>query len=533
MPVDAAVRREPLLASATAAALAAAMCWLGPPGSDFAAHEYQRGVFLEDGFALWNNLWYAGRYTFVTYSVLYYPLAAAVGIRLLAVATVAVAAFAFAVVVGREWGRPARWSSRTFAVVWAGIVLSAAFPFVLGVALAMLALWALQAGARRRFALLAVLTLAASPIAFLLLAVLLAAVGPSRVRERARLVAPAAILAAGGIAELVLWRLFPSDGRFPFSPQELLAACTFCLIGTVVTWRAAQARSLRWIFPVYLVVCLGAYVVPSAIGENVTRLRFAALPLAVLALALRNWRPPIVSVGVLALALSWNVTPLLASFEKGRDDQTSRAAYWQPAIEFLRANLTPSYRVEVVDTAGHWAAVYLPRAGIPLARGWFRQDDFPQNSVLYSRVGAASYAAWLRTLGVRYVVLTEAPPDYSARSEAALLASGRSGLRPVFRSPSFTIFALRAPQKLVTGPGRPDVAALTPTRVDLRLTRPGRYRVAVRYSPYWHARGACVERGRAGMIRLTARRSGVVVMNFDVGAERALAALVGDADRCA
>jgi hypothetical protein len=35
------------------------------------------------------------------------------------------------------------------------------------------------------------------------------------------------------------------------------------------------------------------------------------------------------------------------------------------------------------------------------------------------------------------------------------------------------------------------------------------------------------------MIRLTARRSGVVVMNFDVGAERALAALVGDADRCA
>ena len=50
---------------------------------------YQRAVFLDHGFALWNNLWYAGRYSFVTYSLLYYPLAAAVGIRPLAVATVA------------------------------------------------------------------------------------------------------------------------------------------------------------------------------------------------------------------------------------------------------------------------------------------------------------------------------------------------------------------------------------------------------------------------------------------------------------
>ena len=40
-----------------------------------------------------------------------------------------VGAGAFAIVVGREWGPAARWSSRTFAVVWAGIVLSAAFPF--------------------------------------------------------------------------------------------------------------------------------------------------------------------------------------------------------------------------------------------------------------------------------------------------------------------------------------------------------------------------------------------------------------------
>jgi hypothetical protein len=36
-------------------------------------------------------LWYAGRYSFVTYSALCYPLAAWLGIRLPAVATIAVA----------------------------------------------------------------------------------------------------------------------------------------------------------------------------------------------------------------------------------------------------------------------------------------------------------------------------------------------------------------------------------------------------------------------------------------------------------
>src|SRR5215218_6600168 len=161
--------REALLSAAAAASLAALLAWLGPPGTDLAAHAYQRNLFVQEGFELWNNFWYAGRYSFVTYSVLYYPLAAFFGIKLLAVATIATAALAFAVVLGREWGPTARWSSRTFAVVWAGIVLSAAFPFALGAALALLAIWALQARARGRFGLLAVLTLAASPLSFLLL----------------------------------------------------------------------------------------------------------------------------------------------------------------------------------------------------------------------------------------------------------------------------------------------------------------------------------------------------------------------------
>jgi hypothetical protein len=194
------VARDALLSAAGAAGLAAILLWLGPPGIDFAAHAYQRTLFLQHGFVLWNNFWYAGRYSFVTYSVLYYPLAALIGIRVLAVASVATAALAFTVVLGREWGRAARISSRSFAVIWAGVVLSAAFPFALGAALALLAVWALQRGARRRFALLALLTLAASPLAFLLLAVLLGGIALARRAEAIR--APAAVVAAAGLVEL-------------------------------------------------------------------------------------------------------------------------------------------------------------------------------------------------------------------------------------------------------------------------------------------------------------------------------------------
>src|SRR5213083_3470793 len=170
------VVREATISTAVAAILATFLLWAMPPGIDFAAHAYQRTAFLQHGFALWNNFWYAGRYSFVTYSLIYYPLAALIGIKLLAVATVSIAALAFAVVLGREWGPTARWSSRTFAVVWAGIVFSAAFPFALGAALALLALWALQTGSRWKFGALAALTAAASPLAFLLLALVLAGI---------------------------------------------------------------------------------------------------------------------------------------------------------------------------------------------------------------------------------------------------------------------------------------------------------------------------------------------------------------------
>jgi len=518
--------REAALSAVAAATSASLLVWLGPPGADLAEHAYQRTLFLQHGFTLWNNFWYAGRYSFVTYSLLYYPFAALLGIRLLAVATVSTAALAFAVVIGRQWGPAVRWSSRTFAVVWAGIVLSAAFPFALGAALALLAIWALQARMHWRFALLTALTLAASPLAFLLLALLLAGVGLARRHERSLLV-PALTLAAVGGVEVVLWRLFPG-GRYPFSLQELGAAIVFCVLGAGLTWRVERARPLRWVFVIYLAACLAAYVIPSALGENVARLRYAAVPLAVLMLSLRRWRPLPVCVAALLLAVSWNVTPIAGQYVKGLDDPASSRAYWQPAIAYLHGHLTPSYRVEAVDTVGHWAAVYLAEAQIPLARGGFRQDDFPVNRLLYDELGPAEYLDWLRGLGVGYVVLTNAPADYSARGEAALLRSGRSGLRPLLRSRNLTIFAVPLPRPILPGPGRPRVLGMSGTSVRLRLSRPGVYRLAVRYSPYWHVEGACLSGAADGMTRIAAEHPGRLELRFRIDAGSALSAVTGD-----
>ena len=124
---------------------------------------------------------------------------------------------------------------------------------------------------------------------FRALVVFLCAAGSARLGDGWK--KPAAVVAAGCVAAALLWRLFPDPGRFPFPSGELLAALTFCAIGIGLSWNVEHARVLRMLFATYAVLCLVAYFVPSDIGANVARLRFAAIPIAALTLSLRRWRP--------------------------------------------------------------------------------------------------------------------------------------------------------------------------------------------------------------------------------------------------
>ena len=144
----------------------------------------------------------------------------------------------------------------------------------------------------------------------------------------------------------------------------------------------------------------------------------------------------------------------------------------------------------------------------------------------------ATYLAWLRQLSVRYRVLTMAVPDYSLSHERALLESGRSGLPVVFRTPTATVYEVPAPLPIVTGPGHPQVKALTGSTITLRLHRPGQYRLEIRYSPYLFAPESCVTEGRDGMTVLTAPSAGTVRVAFTVSAAGALAALTGSRTTC-
>jgi hypothetical protein len=355
----------------------------------------------------------------------------------------------------------------------------------------------------------------------------LAGLAVGRRTDRRTLVGAGLAIGILGIVEAGLWRIFPDPGRYPFSIWELLGAFVVCGFGAVLSWPIEGLRRLRFVFPVYAVACTIAFLVPSALGENVLRVRYVALPIAVLLVTLRRWRPRLLAFASLALALSWNVSPLAGSLATTSGDPSSHASFWAPAITFLHAHLSPSYRVEAVDTSGHWPADYLPLADIPIVRGWFRQQDFPQNALLYGRLGPGAYMEWLRSLGVRYVVLANAPPDYSAEAESDLLQSGRLPLRIVYFDNSVTIYAVPSPRSIITGPGAARIVSMREASMSVRVAAGGVYRIAVRASGYWRASVGCVWSGKDGMIRLGVPSSGLVKLTFDVDAGRMLSELAG------
>src|SRR5688572_16533385 len=129
----AAVRNETLAVAALAAVTAVLVAAFAPPGGDSAAHLY-RTELLRDGVLLWDNLWFAGHYPFVSYSLLYYLPAAVLGnVPLVIAATVASAAL-FASIALNEWGASARWPVRLFAVLAAGPLFTGTYSYALGLA---------------------------------------------------------------------------------------------------------------------------------------------------------------------------------------------------------------------------------------------------------------------------------------------------------------------------------------------------------------------------------------------------------------
>jgi hypothetical protein len=186
-------------------------------------------------------------------------------------------------------------------------------------------------------------------------------------------------------------------------------------------------------------------------------------------------------------------------------------------LGFLRNHAGPDFRIEVVPTANHWEAYFLPRAGYALARGWYRQLDIADDPVLYGRsLGPAAYQGWLRREGVKYVLLPLAPLEaVDASREAALLRSGLSGLQEVWHGRDGWIYALPDARPILTGPGPARITKLSSSEIVGRVTRPGLYTLRVHFTPYWRATSAtmCIERGKGTMTALEFTRAGAFTLH--------------------
>jgi hypothetical protein len=314
-----------------------------------------------------------------------------------------------------------------------------------------------------------------------------------------------------------LQRAFPSGGIYPYNLTDAVVVVLFSLAGLYVTGRSPRARSLRMLFVAYLILNLCAFLFKSPVGSNATRLfAVAGAPLLWLAANVSRQRSQVIVFPILAATAALQVGPWIRDAYSAWGNPAASAAYWRPAIDYLHARGDDQHRVEAVATWGHWEAYYLARAGFPLARGWFRQDDFPENSVLYGHhLTAATYDHWLRVLGVRYVVLPDTTLDYSAGAEARLLRSGNSGLQLVWSSQHLRIYQLPAAAPIVSaspGSQAATLIRLSHQGISFLAPEPGRYLVRVRYSPYWqpHAPDACVARGPDGMTDVTTAYPGVV-----------------------
>jgi hypothetical protein len=529
---------RPAGAALVAGLITAAIVLFGPPGGDQAAHLYLTQSWRDHGWELWDNFWYSGRYAQVNYSLLFYPLAALLGWGTVVVASCAAAAAAFAVLVRRRWAALATGPALAFALLVPLGALAGTYPFLLGMAAALWALVALDAGRQWLAFAGVVVTALAHPLslAFLLVVMLaVAAASRGRWRERGNLALAGGAIVVAGAQGLLLRGFSTGEAVYPFNPKDALAIAAFCTAGLLLTRGLPDQRMLRAVFIGYALLGAAAFAMSSPIGGNAERLiALMGAPLLLLPLAARGFRPRGLTAACLVGVLMWQALPAVAGWRTAAESRAQEKSFWYPVIAFVEANGDPDYRVQVVATADNWEAYYLARREVPLARGWFRQDDFPANAVLYDELTPRRYAAWMRRTGVRYVFLPDDPLDYSATNEAELLRSGRSGLDEVAHIGGWTVFELPRPTPIATPADGISVVSLTSSALTLRVAEPGVYRLRLRYTPYWRVESgtACAAPRVPWGTDLRVREAGLVRLSFEVRLGTFVDAVLGGEGGC-
>jgi hypothetical protein len=546
-----------------------AFCFLGAwRGTDWAAQIYRANQASHWGFTIWDPGWYGGTYP-LNYSLVY-PLAAGyLGLWIVAAVSVAGATFCFDKLVVREFGkRPG--GSWYFAASTVVEVAIGQLPTLAGEALALGSVLCLANhrhqsgrppaaqqpgldhvhGASPSLQLaggltLGVLAALTSPVVGAFLAMVLLAWGLADVGRAPRRTVAVELLAGGlvFVSTAALPLVFPGPGYFPFGLGDLLVVLAIC--GLLASPLLRAARPVRVAAVVYAAVSIELFTSRTQMGDNDARLAaYIGVPLVICYLPrlierLSTWGTPtgaraanlpfsrtllatFVSGAVALILVVWHWSPIVEAFDGAANGPSSTAAYYKPLIgELELLSGGEPVRVEIPPTVHHWESAYVAPM-FSLARGWERQLDVAYNALFYAGgpLRAPAYRTWLLSNGISYVALPDAPLDYAATAEAALLRSGEvEGLWPVWRSADWELWKVAGSPGLASGPAR--IRWLTPRSMGVQVSGPGLSVLRLRWSPYWSIASppklqACVDRGPGGWTDLRSAHPGELDLRLSV-----------------
>lgn len=514
-------RLAPVIA---AAGIAALYLILDLRTGDLAAHLYRADLFAREGFTIWNGNWYGGHHT-PAYSVLFPPLAHLLTPQVAGALAAVAAAALFEPLARTQFGERARWGALWFGVAVGVSLFTGRLPFLLGVAVGLGALVALQRGRLALAGALALTCSLASPVAGLFLA--LAAVA----YELAARTRSGAALAALAVAAPVLVSVaFPEGGYQPFTFKSFAAVPIFCALLVLVLPR--EHKTLRIGAALYAVAAVAAYLIDTPMGNNAVRL--AELFGGAVVVCFLPWRRELrlrrsFLVALFVTLAAWPLYPTVRDLIRNARDQSTRASYYEPLLDFLEREGREPGRIEIPFTRAHFEAYEVARQW-PIARGWQRQLDIERNRLFYDGVlNDLTYATWLSENGVRYVALPDAPLDFSARKEKELIERDPPYLRQRWASEHWRVYEVVLPHPLLIADDGADVR-LTSLRSDeftLDVREPGGVLVRAAWSRYWEPRSGCVERD-GHWTRLTAVKPGPLRVTQAISVGR----LIDSARRC-
>lgn len=430
------------------------------------AHAADHGV----GLTYWFS-WFGGGSTPGSYSVLTPYLSALLTAELVG-ALAAVAITPLCAVLLKDTRHPI--AGVAMASVAAGINLwSGRIPFILGCAIAVGALLAVQAQRRVSAVILTLLSVFASPVSGAFLA--LGVVG-SFIETRSHRLISAITLGAVGVGLGVVALAFGTPGPEHFS-YPLFAETVAGLLLFLV---ARPPAYLRTVIHLSLLTAVVLVIVPNGMGSNFARLAWFCVPVAVVATSSRRlWIALLATVPIVMLGADGTVSDL-----RNASQRVSKTSYYTPlAAELDRLEGLANYRLEIVTHKAHAAYDALLDHAM-LARGWETQEDNALNKTLLNTdLDATSYKVWLDNNSVGYVAMPskrDKSPEYSLVGAGAL-----PYLTEVWHSDDWRLYRVADPTPIVAPPQ--NVLDYSQSHLTIRVPCACTFNVRVRWSKFLRA----------------------------------------------